>query len=112
MKSRIIQNDSHDGAGASRPAARTNLAGRIGRWSARHWKTATFGWLAFIVAAAVIGNVVKAKQLDPNKAGSGESGHVQAVLADEWKQPTGEAVIVQSKHGSSHEASFRAASAT
>jgi hypothetical protein len=27
----------------------TNIAGRIGRWSARHRKTAIFGWLAFIV---------------------------------------------------------------
>jgi uncharacterized membrane protein YdfJ with MMPL/SSD domain len=86
-----------------------NIAGRIGRWSARHWKTATFGWLAFIVAAFMVGNVVKTKELDPAKAGSGESGHVQAVLADEWKQPKGEAVIVQSKHGSSHDASFRVA---
>ena len=87
----------------------TNIAGRIGRWSARHWKTATFGWLAFIVAAFMIGNVVKTNQLDPAKAGNGESGHVQAVLADEWKQPKTEAVIVQSKHGSSHDASFRVA---
>ena len=25
-----------------------NLAARMGRWSAAHWKTATFGWLAFV----------------------------------------------------------------
>ena len=23
-----------------------NVAARMGRWSAAHWKTATFGWLA------------------------------------------------------------------
>ena len=28
----------------------TNLAGRAGRWSAAHWKTAAFGWIAFAVA--------------------------------------------------------------
>ena len=28
-----------------------NLAARMGRWSAAHWKTATFGWLAFVVVA-------------------------------------------------------------
>ena len=27
---------------------RTNLAGRAGRWSAAHWKTAFFGWLVFV----------------------------------------------------------------
>ena len=25
-----------------------NIAARMGRWSASHWKTATFGWLAFV----------------------------------------------------------------
>ena len=34
---------------------RENLAARVGRWSARHWKTAVFGWLAFVVVAFVIG---------------------------------------------------------
>ena len=28
-----------------------NLAARMGRWSAAHWKTATFGWLALVVVA-------------------------------------------------------------
>jgi RND superfamily putative drug exporter len=86
----------------------TNIAGRVGRWSVRHWKTATFGWLAFVVAAFMIGNAVGTKTLDPAKSGNGESGHVQAVLADEWKQPKAEALIIQSKHGTSHDASFRA----
>ena len=26
-----------------------NIAARMGRWSASHWKTATFGWLAFVI---------------------------------------------------------------
>ena len=30
-----------------------NIAARMGRWSASHWKTAVFGWLAFVVAAVV-----------------------------------------------------------
>src|SRR5262245_52951734 len=28
-----------------------NIAARVGRWSARHWKSAVFGWLAFVVVA-------------------------------------------------------------
>ena len=33
----------------------TNIAARMGRWSARHRKTAIFGWLAFVVASFAIG---------------------------------------------------------
>jgi hypothetical protein len=29
----------------SRARQNANFAARIGRWSAAHWKTATFGWL-------------------------------------------------------------------
>ena len=32
-----------------------NLAARAGRWSASHRKTAILGWLAFVIAAVVIG---------------------------------------------------------
>src|SRR5215207_6437623 len=38
-----------------------NLAARMGRWSAAHWKTATFGWLALVVGAFAIGGAVGAK---------------------------------------------------
>jgi uncharacterized membrane protein YdfJ with MMPL/SSD domain len=87
----------------------TNLTGRLGRWSASHWKTATFGWLLFVIVAFMVGNAVTRHMLDPQKAGAGESGHVQAVLADEWAQPKSEAVIVEAKHGSSSDPQFRAA---
>ena len=36
----------------------TNIAARMGRWSARHRKTAIFGWLAFVVASFAIGTAV------------------------------------------------------
>src|SRR6476620_10888054 len=57
----------------------------------------------------MVGNAVTRHMLDPQKAGAGESGHVQAVLADEWAQPKSEAVIVEAKHGSSSDPQFRAA---
>ena len=34
-----------------------NIAARMGRWSASHWKTATFGWLAFVIVSFAIGIV-------------------------------------------------------
>src|SRR3954454_11291474 len=86
-----------------------HVAARMGRWSASHWKTATFGWLAFVVAAFAIGNVLGTKQLDPDKAGSGESGHVNAVLADEFKQPIGDTVLIQSTSKTANDPAFRAA---
>jgi uncharacterized membrane protein YdfJ with MMPL/SSD domain len=85
-----------------------NLAARMGRWSVGHWKTATIAWIAFVALAFAIGQNLGTKNLDPQKSGSGESGHVQAVLADEWKQSPNETVIVQSKHGSSDDPAFRA----
>ena len=37
---------------------RNNIAARMGRWSASHWKTAVFGWLAFVAVALVVGMTV------------------------------------------------------
>src|SRR3954465_13912034 len=75
-----------------------HVAARMGRWSASHWKTATFGWLAFVVVAFYVGtNVVGTKTLEAAKAGNGESGHVLATLDDEFKAPIAEQVLVQSK---------------
>ena len=41
----------------------TNIAARAGRWSARHRKTAIFGWLAFVIAAIFIGGAIGTKEL-------------------------------------------------
>jgi len=85
-----------------------HLAARMGRWSASHWKTATFGWLAFVIGAFVVGNMIGTKNLDPNKSGSGESGHVASVLADDFKQSANENVIIQSKTATASSPQFRA----
>ena len=52
-----------------------NLAARMGRWSAAHWKTATFGWLAFVIVAFVLGGMVGTKQHRPEH---GRAGRVRA----------------------------------
>ena len=57
-----------------------NLAARMGRWSASHWKTATFGWLAFVLVAFALGSLVGTKQVDQNAPGPGESGRMQKIL--------------------------------
>jgi len=89
----------------------TNLAARMGRWSASHWKTATFGWLAFVVASFAIGNVVGTKNIDNTATGSGESGHVAKVLSSEFKQPASENVLIRSTTHTASDPAFRAAAA-
>src|SRR5256714_10794095 len=86
-----------------------NLAARMGRWSASHKKTAIFGWLAFVAVAFMLGNAVGTKQLDPNKAGTGESGHVDSVLRDEFKQAQGDQILIQSTTKTVDDPAFRAA---
>ena len=51
---------------AGQPTMSRNLAARMGRWSANHWKTAVFGWLAFVIASVFIGNAVGTKYLEDN----------------------------------------------
>jgi len=87
----------------------TNLAARMGHWSATHKKTAIFGWLAFVACMFMVGNIVGTKQLDPKTSGSGESGHADAVLAKHFKQPQGDSVLIQSTSKTVADPAFRAA---
>jgi uncharacterized membrane protein YdfJ with MMPL/SSD domain len=81
----------------SRARHHSNLAARMGRWSATHWKTATFGWLALVVVAFAVGSQVGTKQVDPNTAGPGESGRMDRILDAGFKLPADESVLIQSR---------------
>src|ERR671911_1641815 len=86
-----------------------NLAARMGRWSAGHWKIATFGWLGLIVVAFAIGDAVGTKTIDPNTAGPGESGRMDRILDAGFKQPAGESVLIQSDSIRTGDPAFKAA---
>ncbi len=86
-----------------------NLAARMGRWSADHWKTATFGWLAFVLVAFALGGMAGTKSIDPNTAGPGESGRMDRILDAGFKRPAGESVLVQSRSLSATDPAFTAA---
>jgi uncharacterized membrane protein YdfJ with MMPL/SSD domain len=86
-----------------------NLTARAARWSAAHWKTATFGWLGFVLVAFALGSVVGTKQVDQNKPGPGESGRMQKILDEGFKQPVGENVLIQSRSARANEPAFTAA---
>jgi uncharacterized membrane protein YdfJ with MMPL/SSD domain len=72
-----------------------NLAARMGRWSAYHWKTATFGWLAFVIVAFALGGLAGTKSIDANEPGPGESGRMERILDEGFNQPVGENVLIQ-----------------
>jgi uncharacterized membrane protein YdfJ with MMPL/SSD domain len=80
----------------SRAGQNSNLAARVGRWSAAHWKTATFGWLALVLLAFAVGSQVAIKQADPATAGPGESGRMDRILDAGFKLPASESVLIQS----------------
>ena len=86
-----------------------NFAARAGRWSAAHWKTAVFGWLAFVVAAFVVGNLVGTRQLAGADTGSGQSGTADRILARAgFDDHAGESVIVQHPTARAADPAFRA----
>jgi uncharacterized membrane protein YdfJ with MMPL/SSD domain len=88
---------------------RSNVAARMGRWSAAHWKTAVFGWFAFVAAAFLIGGQVGTKNVDQNTAGPGESGRMDRVLAAGFQQPAAESVLIESESARVGDPAFSAA---
>jgi RND superfamily putative drug exporter len=82
----------------------------MGRWSASHWKTAVFGWLAFVIAAVAIGYTVGTKNIDQKDANVGQSHRADHMLRDAGFQPDPqtEIVLVQSKTRTAHDPAFRA----
>jgi uncharacterized membrane protein YdfJ with MMPL/SSD domain len=86
-----------------------NLAARAGRWSARHRKTAIFGWLAFVIAAFVIGGNIGTKTLDEKDTGVGDSARATKITDKAFPEKAGEMVLVQSKTQQATDAGYRAA---
>src|SRR5512143_1152342 len=85
-----------------------NVAARMGRWSAAHWKTATFGWLAFVVLAFMFGGMVGTRNID-QAAGPGESGRMDRILEAGFKPTAAEHVLFQSRSHRVGTAAFDAA---
>jgi RND superfamily putative drug exporter len=88
---------------------RSGFAARAGRWSARHRKIAILGWLAFVVAAVMLGGASGTDTLTTQEGGVGESGHASRVAAAAFPQTAEENVIVQSRRHRAGDPLFRAA---
>ena len=88
---------------------RGNLAARAGRWSAAHWKTATFAWIAFVIASVAIGSAAGVVKLSDAENATGEASRAQAILQSAgFSQPADENVLVQSKTQTVADPAFRA----
>ena len=74
-----------------------NVAARAGRWSARHRKTAVFGWILFVVVAFMIGGKVGTENLTQDQSGVGESGKASKISAAAYPDKHDESVLIQSK---------------
>jgi len=69
---------------------------RVAGWSARHRKTAVFGWLLLVVAAVVVGQRLGTHQL--NSYDPGQAGRAERVLnLPVVQQPDGESVLIQGR---------------
>jgi len=68
----------------------------MGRWSAAHWKTATFGWLAFVAVAFALAGLVGTKSIDQT-FGPGESGRMDRILDAGFELPAGENILIESR---------------
>jgi hypothetical protein len=75
-----------------------NLAARMGRWSAAHRKLAVLSWLAFVLAALVLGGAVGTRTLGDADAQSGEAGRAAKLFAAAGLDGgDSESVLVQSR---------------
>jgi uncharacterized membrane protein YdfJ with MMPL/SSD domain len=117
MKTRVIQ-DEPEPTGHKTPLdlcsnqmqKAMNIAGRMGHWSATHWKTAVFGWLACVVLFFAFGNLVLGfKQIDINDAGVGQSHTADKILQKAFPEraPQTEFVLIQSTSRTADDPAFR-----
>ena len=99
--------------GPATPRHRGPVVERIAGWSARHRKTAVFGWLALVAVLFVAAQALGSKNLpsyDPGQAGQAERALHQA--APDYYGSAPEEVLVQARapgHTFAHDASLRQA---
>jgi uncharacterized membrane protein YdfJ with MMPL/SSD domain len=89
---------------------RENLAARAARWSAGHRKAAILGWLAFVVAAFLIGSSVGMVTLKSDEGGNGQSRLAEQTQAEQFpRERAEEAVLVGTRHGTLETGEYRPA---
>jgi RND superfamily putative drug exporter len=80
----------------TKPPARAPIVERVAGWSARHRKTAVFGWLLLVVVAVAVGHQLGTSNVnsyDPGQAGRAERVLDRPVV----QQPSSESVLIQGR---------------
>jgi RND superfamily putative drug exporter len=80
---------------------RAPIVERVAGWSARHRKTAVFGWLLLVVVAVAVGHQLGTSNVnsyDPGQAGRAERVLDRPVV----QQPASESVLVQGRAGQTY----------
>jgi uncharacterized membrane protein YdfJ with MMPL/SSD domain len=85
-----------------------NLAARVGRWSARHRKTAIGGWLVFVVLAVVLGGMAGTNTLEYADSGVGEAGRADSTIYHAFPKKSDEGVLLQSASVTAGSPQFKA----
>jgi uncharacterized membrane protein YdfJ with MMPL/SSD domain len=87
----------------------TNIAARMGRWSARHRKIAIWGWLAFVIASFVVGSAVGLRTIDESDYNVGEARRGDHIIRDGGfaVDEQSEFVLVESKTVDARAPEFR-----
>jgi uncharacterized membrane protein YdfJ with MMPL/SSD domain len=80
-----------------RSRGKLGLAGRAGRWSAAHRKTAIWGWIAFVIAATLVGGALGTKTLADSQTGVGESKSADLALERGFADGATEQVLFRSR---------------
>ncbi|MFC8450992.1 MMPL family transporter [Kitasatospora sp. NPDC057223] len=80
----------------------------MGAWSARHRKSAVFGWLLFVVLAAYLGGAHGSTKVTDAESMPGQVARAARILDDAGiEAPAGESVLIQSATGTADDAAFR-----
>ena len=90
-------------------ARKKGIAERAGAWSAAHRKTAILGWIAFVVAALMIGGSIGTEELTNADSMPGEAGKAERALIDSGLQPATEQVLIQDEELKLADPAFSAA---
>ena len=90
---------------------RTSISSRAARWAANHRRAAILGWIAFVVAAFMIGGAVGTQTIADEDLGNGDSRQADQIVADAgYPEDDYESVLVQSKSGATtNDSQFQAA---
>ncbi|MER8182454.1 MMPL family transporter [Kitasatospora sp. NPDC094015] len=79
----------------------------MGAWSARHRKTAVFGWLLFVVLAAYLGGLHGSTKVEQSESMPGEVARAAKILDEAGiERPAGEVVLVQSAGSTADDPAF------